>query len=70
MMFIFIILVVLAVYLFMDSTNSKTGSENRSGPYRQRFSEEGALEIINQRFAKGEIDEEEYRNKKKLLRQK
>jgi putative membrane protein len=70
MMFIFIMLVVLAVYLFMDAKTSKASSENGPGSYRQRFSEEGALEILNQRFAMGEIDQEVYQNKKKLLLQK
>jgi len=67
MMFIFIILVVLIVYFFMDSKNSKSGSDNGSGSYRERSSEEKALEILNERFARGEIDEEEYQSKKKHL---
>jgi len=67
MMFIFIILIVLAVYLFMDSKNKNTGSGNGSGSYRERNSEERALVILNERFAKGEIDEEEYQTKKRML---
>lgn len=67
MMFIFIIIVIVAVYLFLDSKNSKSGSENGSGSYRGRYSEERSLEILNERFAKGEIDVEEYQSKKKMF---
>ena len=70
MMFIFIVLVVLAVYLFMDARNDKSHSGKGSGSDGDRNPEAGALEILNERFAKGEIDEEEYQSKKKMLQKK
>ncbi|MGM0561234.1 MAG: SHOCT domain-containing protein [Pseudomonadota bacterium] len=55
-------LLILGVVLVLralgigDSTHSKGNSQDR------------ALEILKERFARGEIDEEEYQNRKKHLR--
>ena len=70
MMFIFIIIVIAAVYLLMDSKNSKSGNGNGSGSYNEGNSEARGIDVLNERFALGEIDEEEYLNKKRLLQNK
>lgn len=67
MMFIFIILAVVAVYLIMDAKNHRGNRSSGRGYPRGSNGEERALQILNERFAKGEIDEEEYQNKKRLL---
>lgn len=70
MMFLFIIIVIVIVYLLLDSKNSRFSSGNDSGQYRERNPEERALEVLNERYARGEIDDEEYRNKKRVLQDK
>lgn len=50
-------LIVTGIYLFVrrNSDSQQESSTNRS------------LEILQERFAKGEIDEEEYRRRKRVL---
>ena len=52
-----IVIISIAVYMIANSKkrNNKTASNS-------------ALEILSERFAKGEIDEEEYKYKKKILK--
>ena len=61
MMIILVILIVIIVYAVMKlvqgGSNAGTTSNGR----------DEALEILNQRYAKGELSDEEYQQKKKLL---
>jgi putative membrane protein len=53
-MLIFIVLIVLAVKLFKNYTNKSNG----------------AMRILNEKFAGGEISQEEYLSRKTILSQK
>lgn len=59
MMLIPLVIVGIVVYLLLDGKNDSGRRDRR---------EDRALEILDERFANGEIDEEEYRKKKELLR--
>jgi len=58
MMFIALILIGIVVYTIFRQKN--TSVKNESGS-------DNALEILNERFARGEINEEEYKQRKTLL---
>lgn len=58
MMFFWILIIILIVYLVRSSGNI------RSGQHRM---EKTPLEILQERYAKGEIDKKEYEEKKKDL---
>jgi len=60
---IFLALIFLAFKLMKG--NSPLSSSNNS-----TFSNNSALNILNERFAKGEINEEEYTKRKQILNQK
>ena len=60
-MLIPIILVVLVIYLLLRSNQDN----NRSQSYENRPKD--ALDILNERYARGEISDEEYRHKKDNL---
>ncbi|HYE09612.1 MAG TPA: SHOCT domain-containing protein [Patescibacteria group bacterium] len=60
MMLIPLILIGLAIYVVIKLTSNHNNVRNER-PY------DNSLEILNTRFAKGEIDEEEYNRKKELL---
>jgi len=53
-------LIIIVVLVYMLINNNFHGKEY--------YRENNALEILNQRFARGEITEEEYQQKKKMLR--
>ena len=57
MIFPMILLIVLIVKLFQDKNSSTSPKETNNK----------ALDILKERFAKGEIDEEEFLRKKELL---
>ena len=56
-MILWILLIVLIVKLFQDKNSSTSPKETNNK----------ALDILKERFAKGEIDEEEFLRKKELL---
>lgn len=63
MMFIPILLIGLIVYVVINLTG---GSHLH---YKTRYANtDHAVDILKQRFANGEITEEEYKNKKDLLK--
>ena len=62
MMLIPIVLVAIIVYAILKLT----GHSNRNGHYNN-ISSNGALDILNERFARGEITEEEYNQKKNMI---
>ena len=62
MMIIPIILIAVIIFLFY-----KQGQNNSVKDIGTR---DNALDILNERFARGEIDEEEYNNKKSILKQR
>ncbi|WP_130806087.1 SHOCT domain-containing protein [Senegalia massiliensis] len=53
-----VLLLIIGISLFMIRKNNKKNSKE---------SNSSALEILNERYAKGEIDEEEYNRKKNNL---
>ncbi|MDN6193762.1 MAG: SHOCT domain-containing protein, partial [Alkalibacterium sp.] len=55
---ILIVVVGYFIYKYME--------DNQGGVSTSR-KQNSALDILNERYAKGEIDEEEYRNKKESL---
>lgn len=59
-----VILIAVLVYFLLKSNKSKSGDPKS---IETRFDDSNALAILKEKFAKGEITEEEYQNKKNIL---
>ncbi len=62
-----VILVVVIVFLLLKSNKSSDTKSNLSKATESRIDDSNALAILKEKFAKGEITEEEYLNKKNIL---
>jgi putative membrane protein len=62
MMLIPIVLVIIIVY----AVYKLTGHSNNNGHYNN-IGSNSALDILNERFVRGEITEEEYKQKKNMI---
>lgn len=63
-----ILLVLIAIAVYMIFRNNKTGQD--IGYDKKNQSTNRPLEILDERYAKGEIDETEYKKMKKNLTEK
>ena len=61
-----VLLVLIAIAVYMIFKNNKTDQQISQG--RSNQSSSRALEILDERYAKGEIDEEEYNRRKSVLK--
>ena len=66
MIIAFILVGVLVYYTFNSNSSNNNNHYNNSNA---RNNPSNPLDILNERFAKGEIDEAEYLKKKALLNQ-
>lgn len=66
MIIAFILVGALVYYTFNTNSNN---NNNHSNNNNSRSNPSNPLDILNERFAKGEIDEAEYLKKKDLLNQ-
>ncbi len=57
-----LILIVIAAYFIIKYISD---NKNASDPVIKK---DNAIDLLNERYAKGEIDEEEYNKKKKILK--
>lgn len=62
-----IIFWALIVFALVFLVKELTDSGEKKNSTRSNGTREDALKILNERFAKGEIDEEEYRKRKKEI---
>jgi putative membrane protein len=62
----FPILLLVLLFFYLDPRQNRRGS--RDYGYRDDRDENSALDILDRRFAEGDISEEEYMKRKNLLR--
>lgn len=62
-MLIFFILVGMVIYLLIKP------SQNNDRNFMSQNGGNNALDILNQRYAKGEVSDDEYQHKKKMIRE-
>ena len=56
-----LIVIAIVAYLFMKHFNENKSNSNSV------TKEKSALDLLNERYAKGEIEDEEYNRRKKIL---
>lgn len=61
-----LLLIILLVYLFLDHRGGINHSSKVENQVRRN--ENQTLAILNERYAAGEIDDEEYKRKKTILK--
>lgn len=71
---LFLALIVVGIVLVVRATSAGSGggvppAHSGSGAYPAYPAGSRAQEILDERFARGEIDEEEYRRRKDVLRE-
>lgn len=67
MMILFIAVIVTVIVLLVRWLGGPPHNHGGDSGQRPRANRPDALEILRERFARGEIDEEEYRKRKRLL---
>lgn len=63
---IWILLVIAVIYLFQQNSRSTDSFDHRE--YTRDYARD-ALDILRERYARGEISEQEFNERKKILRQ-
>jgi putative membrane protein len=61
MLFIIALVIVGAILLYRSLASNNHGSYNN-------YKSDNAMQILNERYAKGEISDDEYKTKKEILR--
>ncbi|MGO1369818.1 MAG: SHOCT domain-containing protein [Senegalia sp. (in: firmicutes)] len=59
------LIIVIIIGYFLIKYFNENNNSNTSNSYRKS----NPLDILNERYARGEIDEEEYNRKKKILKE-
>ena len=64
MMFLGLIIIAAVIFFVVRGNNNQTHGHNSS---YNNINNSRAMDILNEKFASGEISEEEYNSKKKLI---
>lgn len=67
MMILFVALIVVIVVLIVRWLGGSSSNHHETPRQRPQGGGRDALDILRERFARGEIDEEEYNRRKRLL---